>query len=157
MWRQRCHLELAIHPMGPAPSTADPLMGLARPDEAKAQRGAAERGHAPDEALGLKMLKDVPIFINVRFAGDADCSVDQRKGPYPLRRRLGRSRAFVRRQLVRGLPGWPAAFVFPAVHGAGHGAPGPRGRPASSSEAAARQVAGRQARQSGEAQKGLGG
>jgi len=44
-------------------------MRLERADEAEVQRGAAERGHAPDEALELKMLKDVPIFINVRFAG----------------------------------------------------------------------------------------
>ena len=34
------------------------------------------------------MLHDDPIFINVRPAGDRSCSVDQRKGPYPLRRRL---------------------------------------------------------------------
>ena len=103
------------------------------------------------------MLYDFPSFINVRAAGERRGSVDQRKGPYPFRRKLGQGRAFVRRQSVRGLPGWPAAFVLPAVHGAGHGAPGPRGRPASSNVAAGRQVAGRQARQSGEAQKGLGG
>jgi len=79
MWGQRCHLELAIHPMGSAPSSPDPLMRLERADEAEVQRGAAERGHAPDEALELKMLKDVPIFINVRFAGgDARCWADLR-------------------------------------------------------------------------------
>jgi hypothetical protein len=38
--------------------------------------GAAQRGHAPDEALGLRMLDDGPIVINVRFAGDAYCSAD---------------------------------------------------------------------------------
>jgi hypothetical protein len=37
---------------------------------------AAERGLAPDKALELKMAQDAPIFINVRFAGEARCSVD---------------------------------------------------------------------------------
>jgi mRNA interferase RelE/StbE len=34
---------------------------------------AAEQGLAPDKALGLKMAQDVPIFTNVRFAGEACC------------------------------------------------------------------------------------
>jgi hypothetical protein len=43
--------------------------------------GAAERGVAPVEALELKMLYDGPGIINVRFAGDADCSADSGSKP----------------------------------------------------------------------------
>ena len=43
---------------------------------------ATEQRDAPVGALDLKMLYDAPRFINVRAAGDRDCSVDQRKGPY---------------------------------------------------------------------------
>ncbi len=35
---------------------------------------ATEQRDAPDEALGLKMLHDIPSIINVRLAGDPDCS-----------------------------------------------------------------------------------
>ncbi len=38
---------------------------------------AAERGDAPDEALELKVPHDDPNVINVRFAGDPDCSADK--------------------------------------------------------------------------------
>jgi hypothetical protein len=39
-------------------------------------RRAAERSDAPDKALELKMLHDDPSFINVRLAGDRNCSAD---------------------------------------------------------------------------------
>ena len=39
--------------------------------------GAIQRGDAPVGALGLKMLHDVLSFINVRPAGDPDCSTDR--------------------------------------------------------------------------------
>jgi hypothetical protein len=35
---------------------------------------AAERGDAPDEALCMRMVHDTLSFINVRLAGDPDCS-----------------------------------------------------------------------------------
>ena len=35
-----------------------------------------KQGDAPDEALELKMLNNNSSFINVRFAGDPDCSAD---------------------------------------------------------------------------------
>ncbi len=38
---------------------------------------AVERGHEPVEALGLKLLRNAPRFINVRFAGYACCSADK--------------------------------------------------------------------------------
>jgi hypothetical protein len=34
---------------------------------------AAQQGDEPVEALELKVLHDVPIFKNVRFAGYRDC------------------------------------------------------------------------------------
>jgi len=37
---------------------------------------AAQQGLAPDKALELKMASDAPIFINVRFAGEACCWAD---------------------------------------------------------------------------------
>jgi len=40
------------------------------------ERGAAQRGHGPDEALELKMPKEAPGVINVRIAGHACCSAD---------------------------------------------------------------------------------
>ncbi len=38
--------------------------------------GAVQQRDAPDEALGLKMLRNDLRFINVRFAGDPGCSAD---------------------------------------------------------------------------------
>jgi len=37
---------------------------------------AVERGDAPVGALDVKMPHDVPIVINVRAAGDRNCSTD---------------------------------------------------------------------------------
>jgi hypothetical protein len=37
-----------------------------------------KQGLAPDKALELKMAQDAPIFINVRFAGEACCYADIR-------------------------------------------------------------------------------
>jgi hypothetical protein len=39
---------------------------------------AAEQGVAPVEALELKILHDGLSVVNVRFAGDPDCSADVR-------------------------------------------------------------------------------
>jgi hypothetical protein len=50
-----------------------PLSGARR---YQVQHRAAEHGHAPDDALELKMFEDYPFFINVRFAGDLQCSTD---------------------------------------------------------------------------------
>jgi hypothetical protein len=38
--------------------------------------GAAEQDDEPVEALELRVLHEVLVFINVRFAGDACCSAD---------------------------------------------------------------------------------
>jgi hypothetical protein len=37
---------------------------------------AVQQRDAPVEALELKMLQAPPAFINVRLAGDPDCSTD---------------------------------------------------------------------------------
>jgi hypothetical protein len=39
--------------------------------------GAAEQGHEPDEALGLKVPGNGLGIVNVRFAGYARCSPDK--------------------------------------------------------------------------------
>jgi hypothetical protein len=39
-------------------------------------RRAIEQRDAPDEALGLKMAQNGLGVVNVRFAGDRDCSAD---------------------------------------------------------------------------------
>ena len=46
-----------------------------------AMEQGVQRGHGPVEALELKMSKDDPIFINVRFAGHACCSADLSEKP----------------------------------------------------------------------------
>ena len=40
------------------------------------ERDAVERSDAPAGALDLKMVHDVPAFINVRAAGDRRCWTD---------------------------------------------------------------------------------
>mgnify|MGYP001825627682 CR=1 FL=1 len=44
---------------------------------------ATEQRDAPVGALDSKMLHDVPAFINVRAAGDRDCSADLAEGTLP--------------------------------------------------------------------------